>query len=139
LVVAIGGFGCGVAAVSATQTSASVTPAESDASAPPNTGLRDVLVRRHGSRSVRIAASTGPIVLDFAAPATALGPSLAGASIDCGRHTFHLTTGTSQGTCTIDRSTGSASCVDGSNNVHADCKHGCSNSAGAGDCLQSSN
>ena len=75
-------------------------------------------------------------------PPTGTGVIYAGNTLDCGKKTYHVTTGTKGGVCNIkrDNSTGKAvqlECKDGDNQAGASCSSGCGNtSTGGGDCTQ---
>jgi hypothetical protein len=137
-------FACGAAAMHTGAAAANdgvAQRAETEAvaaSAPTTSTLQSVVVRRTSSTSLRIPTSTSTPAfnIEFGNFTSQVPVQKAGTTLNCSGNSFHLTTGTTGGTCTVNSSTGTATCTDGSNSSTAKCVTGCGNSSGAGDCTQ---
>ena len=143
--LSVASFGCGAVAVH-TASSARAEPSdavvESSAQLAAPAPATALLVRRNANTSnnaVRISppTATGTVRVDFGNFTTQVPVQKAGTTLNCSPSgSFHISTGTNQGSCTTDFAGGTATCTDGTNKSTAKCGSGCGNTSGSGDCTQ---
>lgn len=144
-------FGCGVVTMSVMSVGSALAASGSAEQSPvtrvetatvltgrPADPLQSIVIPRTADSAVRILSNpkSPPIRIDFGNFTTHVPTQNAGTTLNCATNSFHVSTGTKGGSCTVDYTGGSASCTDGSNTSTAKCGSGCGNTNGSGNCTQ---